>query len=171
LKRWIAGLITAALIVTVLVIAQQRGPSPRNTPAAESPEACIKRMFNAAKQGDVETYLDCFTGSERERLERELAGQPKEAFARSLVEAVESLKGRADFEGDADGDSKSSWIVDRVYANRIERQTYHLVRESNVWRIHSVETATSFQPDKPYGTPVYELPSGEETMDTGVSPR
>jgi len=115
-------------------------------------------MFEPAKQGDVETYLDCFTGSERERLERELSDQPKEAFARSLVEAVESLKGRAVFKGEADGDSESNWVlpVERVYANRVERQTYRLVRESNEWRIHTVETAISFQPDKPYGTPVYE---------------
>jgi len=130
-------------------------------------------MFEAAKQGDVETYLDCFTGAERERLERELADQPEDAFARSLVEAVESLKGRAVFKGSADGDPEANWVlpVDRVYVNRMERQTYHLVRESNVWRIHTVETATSFQPDKPYGTPVYEPPPDEETMDTGLSPR
>lgn len=158
MKRWIAGLGTAALIAVVLANALRRGPPSAKISAAESPGACIRRMFDAAKQGDVETYLDCFTGSERERLERELADQPKDAYARSLVEAVESLKGRADFEGSADGDSKSSWIVDRVYTNRIERQTYHLVRESNVWRIHTVETATSFQPDKPYGTPVYVPP-------------
>lgn len=164
MKRWIAGLITAAVIATVLVIALQRGPSPGSTPAAENPEACIDRMFEAAKQGDVETYLDCFTGSERERLERELADQPKDAFARSLAEAVGSLKGRAVFKGNPVGDSADKWIlpVDRVYVNRMERQTYHLVRESNVWRIHTVETATSFQPDKPYGTPVYEPPPDEE---------
>ncbi len=115
-------------------------------------------MFDAAKDGDVPTYLDCFTGSERERLERELADQPREAFARSLVEAVESLKGRAVFEGKTDGDSGSNRVftVDRVYLNRTERQTYHLVRESSAWRIHTVETAAAFQPDKPYGTPVYE---------------
>jgi len=167
LKRWIAGIVTAALIMTVLVIARRRGPTPTNPSSAEKPEACIERMFDAAGEGDVETYLDCFTGSERERLERELADQPRDAFARSLVEAVESLKGRAVFEGKTDGNTESNRVftVDRVYLNRTERQTYHLVRESNAWRIHTVETAAAFQPDKPYGTPVYEPPPDEENPE------
>jgi hypothetical protein len=165
LKRWIAGLVTATLIVIVLVIARRRGPLPANPSAGATPEACIERMFEAARQGDVETYLNCFTGSERDRLDRELGDQPRTAFARSLVEAVESLKGRAVFEGKTDGDPESNraLTVDRVYLNRTERQTYQLVRESGAWRIHTVQTATPFQPDKPYGTPVYEPPPDEET--------
>ncbi len=68
---------------------------------ADTPEACIERMFAAAQRGDVTAYLDCFTGSERDRLDRELAGQPPEVFARSLRDAVATLKGRAVFRNDA----------------------------------------------------------------------
>ena len=167
MKRWIAGIVTAALVLTVLVIARRRGPLPTSPSSAEKPEACIERMFDAAGEGDVQTYLDCFTGSERERLERELADQPRDAFARSLVEAVDSLKGRAIFEAKTDGESESNRVftVERIYLNRYERQKYHLVRESTAWRIRTVEAAAAFQPDKPYGTPVYEPPPDEENPE------
>jgi len=166
-KRWIAAVATLVLLGAALMLGR-RAPAPRADSVSSSPEDCIDRMFDSAQRGDVAAYLDCFTGPERERLERELAGQPKEAFARSLVEAVKTLKGRAVSKADngESGDIRKRLTVDRVYASRTERQTYHLVPESDTWRIHSVETATAFQPYKPYGTPVYEpAESEEETPD------
>ena len=115
-------------------------------------------MFAAAQRGDVTAYLDCFTGSERDRLDRELAGQPPEVFARSLRDAVATLKGRAVFRNDASDPAADSanYTIDRVYESRTERQLYQLTRQSGVWRIQSVATANPFQPDKAYGSPVYE---------------
>lgn len=167
MKRWIAALATLVLLGTALILGR-RAPTPHGGSIASSPEACIDQMFDAAQRGDVVAYLDCFTGPERERLDRELAGQPEEAFARSLVEAVKTLKGRAVSNADnaETADTRARLTVDRVYASRTERQTYHLVAESSTWRIHSVETASAFQPYKPYGTPVYEpAESEEETQD------
>jgi hypothetical protein len=43
-----------------------------------------------------------------------------------------------------------------VYDNRTERQTYELVCEAGTWRIRDMQAANAFQPDKAYGTPVYE---------------
>jgi hypothetical protein len=115
-------------------------------------------MFDAAASGDVETYVDCFTGSERQRLERELDDSRRDAFGRTLVDAVQSLRGRAVFaDGPVDASSdRARYTVDRVYQTRTERQTYTMVRESGTWRIQSVRTAESFQPETPYGTPVFE---------------
>ncbi len=163
MKRWIAAVATLVLLGAALTLGR-RAPTPQSDSTASSPDECIEQMFDAAKRGDVTAYLDCFTGPERERLERELAGQPKKAFARSLVEAVTTLKGRAVFETDTSesGDTRTLLTVDRVYATRTERQTYHLVPESDAWRINSVQTATAFQPYKPYGTPVYEPAESED---------
>jgi hypothetical protein len=115
-------------------------------------------MFAAAEAGLVDAYLDCFTGAERQRLERQLAGQPREAFARSLVEAVSTLKGRAVFRpaGSGDGENRTWRTVDRVYANRTERQEYQLVRQAGGWRIETVRSAAATQPEKPYGSPVFD---------------
>jgi hypothetical protein len=117
-------------------------------------------MFAAAAAGDVAAYVACFTGTERGRLERELVDGRREAFARSLVQAVTELRGRAVFaEAPLDPEADAArYTVDRVYPTRTERQVYELVREAGGWRIQSVHTARAFQPETPYGTPVFEAP-------------
>jgi hypothetical protein len=160
LKRTLAAIITILVLGLALWFGRGRpaaSPSPATSGAA-TPEACIERMFDAAKQGDVAAYLNCFTGPERQRLQRDLAGQPQEAFRQSLVDAVATLKGRAVFASSPVGDPSQPVIytVDRVYDNRTERQTYELVCEAGTWRIRDMQAANAFQPDKAYGTPVYE---------------
>lgn len=163
MKRIVAGLITLLILGGVLWYGRgtptppPAGPSPAG---ADTPEACIERMFAAAQRGDVTAYLDCFAGAERDRLERELAGQPADVFARSLRDAVATLKGRAVFRngGPDAAANTASYTIDRVYESRTERQRYQLIRQSGTWRIQSVAVADPFQPDKPYGSPVYEEP-------------
>ena len=158
MKRTIAAIATTVLFGVVLWFGRS-GPTPRRAnSAADGPEACIQRMFDAATSGDLETYVDCFTGPERQRLERELDDSRRDAFGRTLMDAVASLRGRAVFaDGPVDKDSdQARYSVDRVYETRTERQTYQLVRESGTWRIQSVRTAESFQPETAYGTPVFE---------------
>jgi hypothetical protein len=123
-------------------------------------------MFTAAEKGDVDAYLDCFTGPQRERLERELASQPREIYARSLAESIRALKGRAVFDASfANPPSREATVtVERVYVHRLERQTYHLVNQSGVWRIDDVQTPSALQPEKAYGQPVFEpAPAGDDT--------
>ena len=163
MKRIVAALATLLILAAVLWLGRA-APTPMDVApsaaASDTPEACIERMFAAAQRGDVTAYLDCFTGSERDRLERELAGQPREVFARSLQEAVVGLKGRAVFRNDASeaAADTASYTIDRVYEGRTERQRYQLSRQSGLWRIQSVATASPFQPEKAYGSPVYEEP-------------
>jgi hypothetical protein len=162
------------LLASALWLARQR--APQSLGANATPEACLDRLFQAAQDGAVSVYLDCFAGPERQRLERELAGQPQAAFARTLVEASQQLKGRAVFPVRSSSDSspaspsgdpsrsaalsrdetRALFAVERIYANRLEKQLYHLIRESGVWRIHTVQAAEAYQPSQPYGTPVYE---------------
>jgi hypothetical protein len=156
-KKILAALLTAALIA--LVLWQGRGDfSSQARVALATPDACLERMFRAAGEGDVDAYLDCFAGRERARLERELAGQSRDRFAQSLRGAVAALKGRAVLAdgGQGPGATQAVRTVDRVYANRTERQTYHLERVAGCWRITEVRAADAFQPDTPYGTPVFE---------------
>ncbi len=159
MKKALAALITIALIGVVLWKGRDNLSSTSRTVLA-TPDACIEEMFRAAGEGDVTGYLNCFAGAERERLERELAGQSAEAFAQSLIEAVASLKGRALEGGPTDPDAvQAERTVARVYASRIERQMYRLEKRADVWRITSVRTAEAFQPQTPYGTPVFEMPA------------
>ena len=52
-------------------------------------------MYLAAERGDVDAYLDCFTGVQRQRLEVELRTESREAFAAAIAESFQTLKGRA----------------------------------------------------------------------------
>jgi len=172
MKRTIAGFITVAVLGFVVMRAFRESPtdiapgassSTEQKTDSDSPEECVHRMFAAAEQGDVATYLDCFTGPERQRLERELADQSREVYATSLRDALRELKGRAIFapEEQETTDNEVLLTVERVYATRTERQTYQLVRESDQWRISAVETARAYQPTKAYGTPVFEMPQDD----------
>jgi hypothetical protein len=166
-KRTIAAVVTAILFAVVLWFGRG-APTPRGDVAdADSPEACIGRMFDAAASGDVATYVDCFTGAERQRLERELADSRRELFGQTLKDAVASLRGRAVFADQpvTEGADRARFLVDRVYETRTERQAYQLVRQDETWRIESVRTAESFQPDTAYGTPVFEEPLQQNEED------
>jgi hypothetical protein len=171
LKRALAASLTIALLAAALWLGRGRTPSTSFTSAADTPEACIDRMFAAAAGGDVAAYLHCFAGPERDRLERELAGQPREVFERSLREAVAPLKGRAVFRNDPADQAaeQASYTIDRIYENRTERQTFQLVCQSGVWRISSVQAADAFQPEKAYGTPVFEETPAETEEGDAVT--
>jgi hypothetical protein len=165
LKRILSAAITVVVFGAVLWLGRgDRHAAPRPGAGADTPEQCIGRMFTAAAAGDVAAYVDCFRGPERERLERELVDGRREAFARSLQDAVGSLRGRAVFaDGTIAADADAArYTVDRVYESRTERQVYDLVRESGVWRIEAVRTMQPFQPETPYGAPVFEPPPTEE---------
>jgi hypothetical protein len=156
LKQVLAALVTVAAIVAVLYF--------NRAPIALTPEDCLKQMFDAAERGDVDAYLDCFTGAERARLDRELGMQSKEAFAQSLVEAVKTLKGRAIIAppGKPATSDRAELTVERVYAHRNETQTYRFERSADLWRIAAVETVRAFEPPVPFGTPVFTLPADDQ---------
>ena len=163
MKRCIAVLITGGLLATVVFWGRDRREPEISDGSLRTPEQCILRMFEAAERGDVMTYLDCFTGPEQQRLRRELADQLRDDFASELMKTVATLKGRAVYEateGVNSGD-QSFWVVERVYAQRMEKQHYQLLHESGAWRIHSVQNPEAYQAEKKYGTPVVEPPSAE----------
>jgi hypothetical protein len=162
LKRLLAAIATLGLLGAVLWFS--RAPTPSQPAAANTPERCLDRMFRAAEQGDIDGYLDCFTGEERPRLERNLASQTREAFSRSLVQAVQELKARAVIGGaeDANESGQAELSVERVYAHRNELQTFRLLKQGDTWRISSVQTATPFEPPVPFGTPAFAPPTEAE---------
>jgi hypothetical protein len=161
LKQPAVLLSTALLLGVALYLG--RGGGQRLVATAESPIACLDRMFLSAEKGDVDLYLSCFTGSQRQRLERELSSAGPADFAASLKSAVSGLKGRA-IRGSSkitSDDDRATLTIERIY----ERQAYYFVRESAGWHIESVGTVEEFQPPIPYGTPAFEPKSEAGTAD------
>jgi hypothetical protein len=161
MKHFLAGAVTLALIAGVLLLGRRKQDT--SAAADATPENCVEQMLAAADRGDVDAYLDFFTGSQREQIERDLAQQTREGFARSLAEAQREMKGRsvqlaaADPNAAAAPPSDTAEVtVERIYAHHNQRQTYLLRRTSAGWKIEDLRGAVNFQPPVPYGTPVWE---------------
>lgn len=160
MKHALAGIVTLALIAGVLLVG--RGQRAATVPTAASPEECVEQMLAAADRGDIDAYLDHFTGRQRDEIARDLAQQTREGFARSLAEAQTAMKGRSVQLAATDAKAATGppldtaeVTVERVYANHNQRQTYLLRRTSAGWKIEALRGATNFQPPVPYGTPVW----------------
>jgi len=173
-KHALAGIVTLALIAGVLLVGRESRNASIAT--AASPEECVEQMLAAADRGDIEGYLDCFTGREREEIERDVAQQSREGFARSLADAQRSMKGRSVQLAMAEADAATGpppdtaeVTVERIYANHNQRQTYFLRRTFSGWKIEGLRGATNFQPPVPYGTPVWEASSQQSAVS--VPPR
>ena len=162
MKRVGAGLITALLLAALLIVAAVRSAAR----TADTPEQCLEQMFQAMKAGDVTSYVRCFTGELRERLERDANEQTTERFATNLRETVAPVKGRAVYKTEVSGVDQIRLVVDRVYEQRPwECQGYQLRRESGSWKIHAIDPAELHDPPVPYGTPAFPTPENESPND------
>ena len=173
MKHAIAALITFAILAAVLFFtlrnpagnppsgtvdaSADRAPFRSTANSGPTPEDCIQRMFESAERGDVVKYIDCFTGAEREQLDRQLSDQSEQAFSESLMQAIKQMKGHAVHQAEIQN-GRAELVVERVYASRNERQRYELLLGDGQWRIATVHRAEPFQPEIPYGTPVYQEP-------------
>jgi hypothetical protein len=163
LKRIVAGTVTALVFAALLIAAVVRSGAS----GAQTPEQCLEQMFQAMKEGDVTSYLRCFTGELRERLERNAKDQTTDRFSDYLKETVAPVKGRAVYKTESSGDDHVRLVADRVYEQRQwEYQGYRLRRESGDWRIYAIDPAELHEPLVPYGTPAFATPD-KETADSG----
>ncbi|MGE0760485.1 MAG: hypothetical protein AB7F89_06495 [Pirellulaceae bacterium] len=163
MKRHFAALAAFGLIAMAAWLGS-RSPDPAQA-TVPSPLQCIDQMFQAAAEGDVRRYLDCFDGPQRAELERSLAAESGTAAAASLQGTVSQLKGWAVLNpppSDSTADLHEL-TVERVYAGRIDRQRMELRPTPQGWRIHRVESAQATQPAIAYGTPISEVPAGPST--------
>ena len=153
-RKLIAAAITVALLGAAALFAG-RGLS---TESAATPEDRINLLYEAAGRGDVDAYLDCFTGALRERMDNEVRERGPDAFAADLRRSLEGVVGRAIRQDLTEqlADGRIRVVVERVYEGRPwERQAYRLVKEGDTWRVYHIEPAEVFEPPVPYGTPAF----------------
>ncbi|MCC7234631.1 MAG: hypothetical protein IT163_04970 [Bryobacterales bacterium] len=160
-----AQLLTGALIAAIAVWlwTRPRGAAPE--PATEasaptpvrrepSPQDAIYAMIDAARAGDVKTYLACFTGAMRPRLEQALAESGEAKFGDYLKRTNAELKGVAIDEPAAVGNGEVKARVEYVYAGRNEVQVMTVLRTGAGWKIARLDEAERVKTQVPYGTPV-----------------
>ena len=123
----------------------------------------IEALLDCARRGDVSGYLSSYSGPLRTRLNHQVDEVGRAAFAEELRRTARARKGHAIFEPEPDGDAPHSAriVVESTFADRIERQTFRLVRDGSSWVIRDVETARDHLPPKPLGSLAsFEEPEG-----------
>jgi hypothetical protein len=172
MKQLLAGLITLALMGFLLYSGLRRaapegagGGLPISSSEASDPspgpEARVRSLLADASAGDVPAYLAAFAPNLRARLEREADENGRVAFAESLRAAANARKSHAVFAAEPDGPDASKVVVEAVYPDRNERQTYRLERSDGGWLVADVETIRAHRPQAKFGTPAsYKEPEG-----------
>jgi hypothetical protein len=190
MKRFLAGMLTALVAAAIFWSAGSRrsdapaGPaSERQDAATISPledadpaRAAVQSLIDAAARGDVIAYLDAFTGDLRRRLEREMQERGREAFSGDLRKTADSRKSHAVFEAEAESSETTRVVVESVYLDRNERQTYQLAKKGAAWLVTGVESVKTRQPKAKFGQPAsYIAPEGVPVqpgvaVETGEEP-
>jgi hypothetical protein len=166
MKRMLASGLTVLLMGLLLWSGTRRAPAPVSVggeanDGSSTAEARVQGLLQSASQGDVAGYLDAFAGPLRARLEREVNERGRAAFGQDLRSASQSRKGHAVFAGEPDGPGSARVIVETVYVDRNERQTYRLEQNGVDWFVAEVETVKSGQPIAKFGAPAsYIAPEG-----------
>jgi ketosteroid isomerase-like protein len=149
-----------SLVVTVSVLGAVvwwTQNKPKQVGSELQPDSVIWEMIDACRRGDVDAYLNCFTGDLRKRLEKVASEQGKEKFSDYLKEMLQPIKNIAlqQAKGFAKGDQ--AIVADFVFADRTERQTFWVRRTKEGWKIVGVEATKPVPVLVPYGTPVKGL--------------
>ena len=121
---------------------------------ALEPRDVIYAMLDAARDGIVADYLDCYAGQMERTLRQSLAEMGEERFAAFLRERNEDIKGIAMNAPNEAGD-EAEVRVEYVYADRNEVQEIYLQRLDGDWKIARVSEIRRVETPVPYGTPVY----------------
>jgi len=156
MKKWIPHVLVVAALVLGAVLLRDRQQRP------ETPEATVAAFFDAAGQGDDESYLRLTAGALLKSLQQTRNELGQAAFRENLRRSNVGIKGLAVTRaGEATGDTVAL-NLELVFADRVERQRLVLVPERGGWAIASIAAATHVKPAVPYGTPVFEeTPVGE----------
>ena len=113
-------------------------------------------MFEAAREGEVRKYLDCFDGALAESLQRAAAERGEAGFARYLRESNAPVKGIAVEEPQVAAGGEVKVRVELVYAGRNEAQFYYLTKTGDRWRISRLNAAEPVETLVPYGAPAVD---------------
>ena len=164
-----AQILTVAVLAGIvgLALAKQGGfdfSSPAQSAASilkpkheksEDPKDVIFRMLDAARDGDVEAYVDCHSGDMARRLAQSRDEMTANGFSDYLKARHAEVKGVAIDEPEQASDTEVRVRVEWVYQDRNEAQQFYLGKTAAGWKISGVDAAVRVDTPVPYGMPVY----------------
>lgn len=124
------------------------------TKESDTPQDTVYAMLEAARQGDVDTYLSFFEGQVRAALERAVREQGKQQFSDYLRRSNQAIKGIAIAEPERLAPDTVRVRVEYVYSDRNEAQLIELRLVNGKWLIGRLGEIQRVPTPIPYGTPV-----------------
>ncbi len=129
--------------------------APRAAVKADpTPQDAIYGMLDAARAGDVKTYMASYSGQMEAALKQSLAETTQSGFAKYLKDSNAAIKGIAISEPQTLTDREVTVRVEYVYQDRNEAQMMYLEKSSGGWKIARVDGTERVKTLVPYGTPV-----------------
>jgi hypothetical protein len=155
------GLLTAALVGTVVQarISQDSSWSLSTVlsslkPKLPTPEDGVYAMLDAAREGNIRAYLDCYSGSLLDRLKQSLAESGEDEFTKYLHAANARIQGVAMTAPEQVTADEVKLRIDYVYTDRTEAQTVYLRKDSRRWRIYRIDAVQLRKTLIPFGATV-----------------
>jgi len=129
-------------------------PLPAAPKPDPTPQEAIYAMLDAARVGDVKTYLASYTGQMEMSLKQSIGETTESGFAKYLKNQNASIKGIAISEPQQLTDREVKVRVEYVYQDRNEAQMMFLEKSTGGWKIARVDGTERVKTLVPYGTPV-----------------
>jgi len=129
-------------------------PKPAVPKPDPTPQDAIYAMLDAARVGDVKTYLAAYTGQMETALKQSISETTESGFAKYLKDQNAAIKGIAISEPQTLTDREVKVRVEYVYQERNEAQVMFLEKAQGGWKIARVDSSERVKTLVPYGTPV-----------------
>ena len=165
-KQFIAAAATAAILGAAVFVFRGRAPDSgtafqlaRDLALSQDdrPSSVVSAMFDAARGGDVESYLNCFTGELREKIEAQLReAVSAERFAARLRAPLVRMKGCAILGANQREGGIVELVAEQVFDGYTESVRVEVARTDGSWKITSL-TSTGRTANR-YGQPAVAMP-------------
>ncbi len=156
MKQRLPAIITALLIIGAIAFFAKRNQMTSTGRSPATPEDVIWRMSDAAREGNVAAYLDCFSGALRQNLQRAVAEMGEAQFSQYLKRLNSEMTGIAVSDFEQINESEAALRVEFVFRGRNEAQKHHFKLVNGAWKIEKLDGAEQIKPLMPYGADVIE---------------
>lgn len=120
--------------------------------APSTPEDGIYAMFDAARAGDAQAYLNCFSGPLREQIAAAAKEESGEKFKAYLASQNSAVQGMAVTVTSRPSPDQALVRVEYVYGDHNEVQNCRMTKDGGSWKIANIDGAQPVQPIVPFGT-------------------
>ncbi len=154
MKKRLPAIVTILLIAGALVFLTQRERLSGwkwETKTAATPEDVVWRMSDATRDGDVQAYLDCFSGALKQNLQKTAADMGEAQFSQYLKELNDEVTGIAVSDLEQANEGTATVNVEFVFRGRNEAQKHSFELVSGAWKITQIDGAQQIKTLIPYG--------------------